>query len=97
MINSSYRALVKHCHRLPSGMDKLLHLRRIFRVSEIKHDQDMIQIRSENAFSYLRNLECVAQLDYLRSLDTGEKLDQSELISRMSARVGLQLPVRNEN
>ena len=87
---ADYRTILKHLKKLPS---KSLYesAKEQFDEGKLSYGNEAISRRA-TAHSYATTIASINELSYLRSLDTGEKMEQKELIESMTRRVGLSSP-----
>ncbi len=65
-------------------------------MGKLETDEQKITLLRASANSYATLLSNVAELKYLRGLDSGEKLDPRDKIKATAARVGLGIPQVSE-
>ena len=89
-IAADYRTILKHLKKLPS---KNLYesAKEQFYEGKASNGDEAISRRA-TAHSYAVTIASINELSYLRSLDTGEKMEQKELVESMTRRVGLSPP-----
>ena len=83
-IARDYRCLLRHAKNLPSKDIYLPYIKKSFR--------DPGKSDLQGLSSYLRLVKSVRELQHLRYLDTGDKLDNREKVRLTAARVGLGIP-----
>ena len=86
-----YRAIMRHIKRLPSGEGMKQHVTALYRAGKSLSKGDARTAR-ETAHAYATTVSSVHELSFLRGLDTGDKMEQDELVSAMANRVGLNMP-----
>ena len=90
----AYRHILRHVQKLPSASQtstRRLVLER-FRQGRLERDADHANLLKFRAVNYATMISSVKELAFLRSLDTGEKLDPRDKIKNTAARVGLSVP-----
>ena len=91
-----FRLILKHLRRLPSGdsSSKAMyqHVMSMFNAGRQETDKVKIKHMRSIAHSYATTIESVNELIFLRSLDTGDKLEQNELVKLMGSKVGFAMP-----
>ncbi len=92
-----YRVLLRHLSKLPSKNVLKNELKSQFHKGKLETNKDKVTLMRQNAYNYAKNIAAVAELRYLRSLDTGEKLDPQEIVRRTAAKVGFALPIEYKN
>ena len=80
----NYRNLLRYAKSLPSKDLYLPYIKKAFR-SPAQSDPKLVS-------SYLRLVGAVKELQHLRYLDSGDKLDDREKVRLTAARVGLGIP-----
>ena len=88
-----YRILLRHLSKFPSKNILKNELKNQFQKGKIEQNKEKVVLMRQNAYNYAKNVAAVAELRYLRSLDTGEKLDPQEIVRRTAAKVGFALPI----
>ena len=90
----AYRQILRHVRELPSASKTSTHqfVLESFKQGRLEPDESKADLLKWRAINYATMISSVKQLAYLRSLDTGERLDPREKIKRTAARVGFSVP-----
>jgi len=86
-----YRVILRHVRQLPSGDAMKQHVSRSFKRGMALGKKER-KVARETAHAYATTISSIRELAFLRGLDTGDKMAQSELVSSMAKRVGLEVP-----
>jgi len=84
--------LLKYARSVPSAKNWANHVTEQFRVGKNQTDPQVITHMRTMASQYVKMLSSIDELKYLRSLDSGEKLDPRDKIRATAGRVGLSVP-----
>ena len=90
----AYRQILRHLRELPSASKTSTRqfVLDSFKQGRLETDSQKASLLKWRAVNYATMISSVKQLAYLRSLDTGERLDPREKIKRTAARVGFSVP-----
>lgn len=94
-LTTVYRKFLKHLNTLPSTKPKSPFrdvIIKQFRELACSRNPEEVNRLKSSLSSYVLYTESVKELNYLRYLDTGEKLNPREKISHTARRVGLSVP-----
>eukprot|EP01038_Epipyxis_sp_PR26KG_P009556 gene9556-12869_t len=96
IVINDFRKLLRHFRSLPSvkSLSSPLRISILNQIQKNKNERDNYRIQFFRAtlHSYVRKISAVNELKYLRSLDSGEKLDPRDKIRATASRVGLSVP-----
>mmetsp|Transcript_21009 Transcript_21009/g.42231 ORF Transcript_21009/g.42231 Transcript_21009/m.42231 type:complete len:121 (+) Transcript_21009:85-447(+) len=91
-VASNYRFLLKHVKALPSSPNWKGYVIDKFKAGRNETDSKNIEHLHAVSNQYVKMIQSINELKYLRGLDTGEKLDPRDKIRATAGRVGLSVP-----